>query len=266
MAATVKPQTWQQGGISLRLPTQADVPELIAACRDESIIRWSNVPVPYSRHHGEQWVAEHSFDDPERWWSRPTWAVEHMDEWAGSVGFNVRPFGAANLALLIAPNMAHAFPFAIRTTCQWAFETLGVDVIRWVGMVGHDVAIEAIRSAGFRVQSEVHRLGFIQRGSRRDAISADVIRGDEVRSADTRSRFTGPALTAREHEVLQLLATGQSNRELANSLGIRENTVKNHIRAILEKLQATSRVEAVVLGAQRGLVHLGQGSPDTGNR
>jgi DNA-binding CsgD family transcriptional regulator/RimJ/RimL family protein N-acetyltransferase len=266
MAATDPPMTWRQGDVVVRLPGSEDIAAMTTACRDESVVRWSNVPVPYSRHLAEQWVIDHSFDDPERWWSRPTWAVEMSGAWAGTVGFHIRPFGAANLALLIAPQMAHAFAFALQSTCQWAFDTLGVDVIRWVGMVHNDVAIQAVRSAGFRVQADIHRLGYVQRGSRRDAVTADLIRGDNIAGTGLRNRFAGPALTKRETEVLKLLATGQSNREIATNLGIRENTVKNHVRGILEKLQATSRVEAVIIGAQQGLVHVGPGSPNPGNR
>ena len=52
------------------------------------------------------------------------------------------------------------------------------------------------------------------------------------------------------------LARGESNRAIAAALGISENTVKNHVRSILEKLQATSRAEAVVIGLSQGLTSL----------
>ena len=64
-------------------------------------------------------------------------------------------------------------------------------------------------------------------------------------------------LTDREREILALLARGASNRGIAEALFISENTVKNHVRSILDKLQATSRTEAVVLAAQAGLVDIG---------
>ncbi|MDA8368542.1 MAG: response regulator transcription factor [Nocardiopsaceae bacterium] len=53
-------------------------------------------------------------------------------------------------------------------------------------------------------------------------------------------------LTDREMEVLRLVARGLNNREIANALFISENTVKNHVRNILEKLQLHSRTEAAV--------------------
>jgi DNA-binding NarL/FixJ family response regulator len=63
-------------------------------------------------------------------------------------------------------------------------------------------------------------------------------------------------LTAREREVLQLVALGLANKTIAARLGISEHTVKFHVAAILAKLGAASRTEAVHLGARRGLVAL----------
>jgi DNA-binding NarL/FixJ family response regulator len=63
-------------------------------------------------------------------------------------------------------------------------------------------------------------------------------------------------LTPRESEVLQMLASGLGNKEIAAKLGISEHTVKFHVASILGKLGATSRTEAVSLGIRRGLVLL----------
>jgi DNA-binding NarL/FixJ family response regulator len=67
------------------------------------------------------------------------------------------------------------------------------------------------------------------------------------------------ALTAREAEVLQALAQGLSNKAIGRELGIALGTVKAHVKAILEKLGAVSRTQAVVIAAQRGLVQAGDG-------
>lgn len=64
------------------------------------------------------------------------------------------------------------------------------------------------------------------------------------------------SLTPREREVLQLVARGQSNREIASTLYISENTVKNHIRNILEKLQMKSRMEAAMYAVRSRLVDI----------
>jgi two-component system, NarL family, response regulator YdfI len=63
-------------------------------------------------------------------------------------------------------------------------------------------------------------------------------------------------LTRRELEVLQMLASGLSNKEIAARLSISEHTVKFHVAAILGKLGASSRTEAVSLAIRRGLVLL----------
>lgn len=64
----------------------------------------------------------------------------------------------------------------------------------------------------------------------------------------------GLRLTERELEVLRLVATGINNREIAKRLFISENTVKNHVRNILEKLQLHSRMEAVMYAVREKLL------------
>jgi len=64
------------------------------------------------------------------------------------------------------------------------------------------------------------------------------------------------APTARELEVLQLLAEGLTNRAIANALGISEHTVKFHVNAILAKFDAQSRTEAVVTATRLGFIVL----------
>lgn len=66
----------------------------------------------------------------------------------------------------------------------------------------------------------------------------------------------GEALTAREVEVLQMIAAGESNKRIAWKLGISEHTAKFHVASILAKLGAGSRAEAVAIGIRRGLIYL----------
>jgi DNA-binding NarL/FixJ family response regulator len=70
------------------------------------------------------------------------------------------------------------------------------------------------------------------------------------------SRMPDSSLSNREREVLGLMATGKSNREIANNLGITEATVKCHVSVILGRLNASDRTQAVVIALQRGLIHL----------
>jgi two-component system nitrate/nitrite response regulator NarL len=64
----------------------------------------------------------------------------------------------------------------------------------------------------------------------------------------------GDALTARERQVLELVATGLPNKAIARELGISEHTAKFHVGSLLAKLGAASRTEAVTLATRRGLL------------
>jgi len=83
-----------------------------------------------------------------------------------------------------------------------------------------------------------------------------------VVAAKLMERMTGPSrsqiepLTEREREVLQCMAQGLQNKEIASKLVISERTVKFHVSAILAKLGAGNRTEAVRLAMQHGLVQL----------
>ena len=68
--------------------------------------------------------------------------------------------------------------------------------------------------------------------------------------------ITEDELTPREVEVLRLVAAGNRNLDIASALTITEDTVKVHVRHVMEKLGANDRTEAVVIGLQRGVIHL----------
>ena len=76
--------------------------------------------------------------------------------------------------------------------------------------------------------------------SRSDAVATHFARIDE--------------LTPREMDVLQLLAEGLPNRKIGERLSINERTVKYHVAAILAKLEAANRTEAVMRAIERGLI------------
>ena len=70
------------------------------------------------------------------------------------------------------------------------------------------------------------------------------------------SRVPDSDLSSRELEVLHLLVSGNSNKDIANRLGITEATVKSHVSTILMRLNVSDRTQAVVTALRRGLVHL----------
>lgn len=63
-------------------------------------------------------------------------------------------------------------------------------------------------------------------------------------------------LTERELEVIQLLKSGQTNKQIATTLYISERTIKFHISSILQKLQAQNRLEAILIAAKRGIIEI----------
>jgi two-component system NarL family response regulator len=75
-------------------------------------------------------------------------------------------------------------------------------------------------------------------------------------AAKLAERFSHVELTPRELTTLRLMADGQSNKEIAGTLGISERTVKTHLSHLFEKLGVTSRTEAVRVATRRGLVRL----------
>lgn len=72
---------------------------------------------------------------------------------------------------------------------------------------------------------------------------------------------TREELTAREKQVLELLARGLANKQIARALGTTERTAKFHVSSILAKLAVTNRTEAVTTAAARGLLRLGPAHP-----
>ena len=77
-----------------------------------------------------------------------------------------------------------------------------------------------------------------------------------VKKTDEKPAAAQPRLTEREMEVLRLVAKGRNNRDIAKELFISENTVKNHIRNILEKLHLHSRMQAVVYAVREKLLEI----------
>jgi DNA-binding NarL/FixJ family response regulator len=66
-----------------------------------------------------------------------------------------------------------------------------------------------------------------------------------------------PELSQRELQILKQIALGKSNKEIGQVLYISKYTVKNHVSAILKKLKALSRMEAIAIASGRGLVNIG---------
>lgn len=82
-------------------------------------------------------------------------------------------------------------------------------------------------------------------------ILAKVVRGEAIPDEKEVNPFS--KLTPREYEILMLLAEGQSNKVIARNLGISDGTVKLHVKAILRKLEVSSRITAAVMAVEFGI-------------
>jgi DNA-binding NarL/FixJ family response regulator len=88
------------------------------------------------------------------------------------------------------------------------------------------------------------------------AVTANGLRGEPNRAGASPPRAPGSALSPREIEVLQMIAEGLGNKEIASRLKISEHTIKFHVSSIFTKLDVSSRTEAVTLGVRLGIILL----------
>lgn len=117
----------------------------------------------------------------------------------------------------------------------------------------NDEQIEAVLKAGAR--------GYLLKGASIDEIDRAIraiADGGTYIDPRVASRVIAlshaPRLSAREREVLELVAAGRSNKEIATALGVTERTIKFHVTSILNKLGAANRAEAVAIAHERGIV------------
>jgi DNA-binding NarL/FixJ family response regulator len=110
-----------------------------------------------------------------------------------------------------------------------------------------DAASDEIRSA-----IEAAHLGNVILDPELAAEFASLVRSDSI---EPPAEAAGD-LTAREVEVLRMLAEGLANKEIASRLGVTDHTIKFHISSILGKLGAATRTEAVTMGVRMGLIVL----------
>lgn len=184
-----------------------------------------------------------------------SWQVQRLgaEEPIGVVGLRLGGPGERAQIVIEVPAPADSLDqstmaAAVKLACTWAFRQEQAPSVFWLGPT--DTTVRAIiYQAGFRVHPLPQRDAWATKSGPADAWYAD------LRPSDL-SAEPAISLTAREHHVLAHMARGRSNAEIAAQLGISENTVKNHVRAIMERLQAPSRTAAVVVALQTGLASL----------
>ncbi len=143
----------------------------------------------------------------------------------------------------------------------------GVEAIQ--GIRGEFNSAKIIVLSTYAGDQDIHRA--LQAGATtyllKDTLSEDLVRviravfaGERPLPAPMAQRLADnllqPRLTARELEVLGLIAEGMRNKEIAARLGISEETTQGHVKNILAKLGLHDRTEAVTVAVRRGIVHL----------
>jgi DNA-binding NarL/FixJ family response regulator len=131
----------------------------------------------------------------------------------------------------------------------------------------HDPAARVLIFSTFARDDEIHAaleagaLGYLQKSASREELLAalrTVAQGRRSLHPDIARRLNalriGPAITAREREILVMIAAGRANKEIAATLSISEDTVKRHVSHILEKLDVNDRAQATAEAIRRGIV------------
>jgi DNA-binding CsgD family transcriptional regulator len=126
-----------------------------------------------------------------------------------------------------------------------------------VGGASVEFALTVVGRGAARVDLQLHAAPLRQRSTVIGAIGI-AVRLDDRPHAHAPTSSIAPDLTPRQEEVLRLLAEGLDTNEIARRLGVAVETARNHIRGLLQRLDAHSRLEAVIAARRYGL--LGDGS------
>jgi NarL family two-component system response regulator LiaR len=140
-------------------------------------------------------------------------------------------------------------------------------VIVLTSLMDEDRAIEALRGGALSYLPKTTAVGQVVDAVHAAAAGGSILEPSVAALLIEQVRVTGDAdplavLSRREREVLAGLSRGRSNREIARSLSLSEETVKSYVSALLTKLGLKDRVQAAIFGLQRGLVPLREALSD----
>jgi two-component system NarL family response regulator len=143
----------------------------------------------------------------------------------------------------------------------------GIDTLRAIKRAGHATRVIVLTS--FETDEDIYRAvhagaeGYLLKNtSQREMVEAirAVAAGKRYIPRHIASRLAErmmrSSLTCRELEILKMLAKGLTNKQIGHALGISDNTVRNHVNSIIEKLEVSDRTEAATTAIQRGLIEI----------
>lgn len=178
----MEPVTLRTARLVLRAPTAADVDAITAACQDPEIPRWTTVPSPYAREHGEDFVRLVA-----KWWadgSQTIWAMVHDDVLVGVLGLHrITPHPSGGSAELgywaTAGARGQGFMVeAARAAIEWAFAALDLARVRWQAVAGNIPSARTARALGFQYEG-LQRQALTSPRGRDDGWVAGLLRTDD---------------------------------------------------------------------------------------
>jgi DNA-binding NarL/FixJ family response regulator len=136
-------------------------------------------------------------------------------------------------------------------------------------ILSHSSAVRIIILTSFEGDADIERAlaagarGYVVKGTARDELLAAIRAVHAGRrhipgsvAEKLAEHLASEKLSERELQVLGQIATGKRNKEIGAALGIAEDTVKMHVKNVLEKLEVNDRTEAVTVALRRGILHL----------
>jgi DNA-binding NarL/FixJ family response regulator len=146
----------------------------------------------------------------------------------------------------------------------------GIDGVETIHAIRqHDTTVRVIVLTMYTGDEDIHRAlaagaaTYLLKDTLADelpGIIREVYQGGRPISPDVRAklseRASHPTLTVREVEVMQLVAAGHRNKEIAAELAISEETVRVHVKSILNKFNVSDRTAAMRIALQRGIIHI----------
>ena len=141
-------------------------------------------------------------------------------------------------------------------------ELPGMNGLQAIGRLSETAAVLVLTAYGEEVEEAIRAgaKGYLLKGASLDEIEraiATLAGGGSYIDPRVASRLVAPTsqrLSDREREVLRLVARGQSNKQIATKLRISERTAKFHVTAILNKLGAENRAQAVAIAAEKRMI------------
>jgi DNA-binding NarL/FixJ family response regulator len=179
--------------------------------------------------------------------------------WASTVADSITKYGALRPDIVL---MDYRLPDGTGTEAASRIRVADPEacILLITGATDDGIVAEALESGCSGFIGKDRDLDELSHAIRAAARGAAVFPADLLSAATRRGGMpprVGADRTERELEILKLLAGGSSTEDIAGSLFLSHHTVRNHVRNLLAKLQAHTKLQAVVIAARAGIVHVG---------